>query len=146
LLKLLERDVGGWGRRVEVEPVGILRLLVRRVCELLLAVVDDISPLWIYAIDVLADHFGGFWRRVPVSVAVGDLGGLDQSTETRRDAFRSINGALGVSVTSTVRRPDWCGTIHTVFGPHHGPQRSAQNLTHPWTGALYVTQGKSDHR
>lgn len=50
LLKLLESDVGGGRCGVEVQTMRVLRFLVRRVCELFLAVVEDISPLYVDAI------------------------------------------------------------------------------------------------
>lgn len=55
LLKLLEGDVCGGRRRVEVEPVGILLLPVTAVDELLLAVVD-VPPFWVYPVEVLPEH------------------------------------------------------------------------------------------
>lgn len=55
LLKLLEGDVCRGRRRVEVESVGILLLLVPAVDELLLAVVD-MPPFGVYPVEVLPEH------------------------------------------------------------------------------------------
>lgn len=55
LLELLEGDVCRGRRRVEVESVGILLLLVPAVDELLLAVVD-MPPFGVYPIEVLPEH------------------------------------------------------------------------------------------
>lgn len=59
LFKLLKRDICCWRGRVEVESVGILNFFVRRVCKLLLAVVDGSSPFAVVAIEVLTDHIDG---------------------------------------------------------------------------------------
>jgi hypothetical protein len=56
LFKLLERDVRRGWLGVEIQAMRILCLLVGRVCELFLAVVDGISPLGVYTIVVLSQH------------------------------------------------------------------------------------------
>lgn len=56
LFKLLQRDVGGRSFTVEVEARGIIGLLVLRGGKLLLAVVNDIAPLWVNAIVLLPQH------------------------------------------------------------------------------------------
>lgn len=71
LLKLLEGDVCGWRGQVEVQAVRVVGVLVGRLGELLLAVVDDISPLGVDAPEVLPDH--GVCAGCPV-VRVKDVG------------------------------------------------------------------------
>ena len=59
LLELLKRDVCGGRRRVEIQTVRVVGGLVCRIGELLLAVVEDIAPLGIDAVEILTDHGGG---------------------------------------------------------------------------------------
>lgn len=54
--EFFERDVGSWRDLVEVETVAILLFLESRFCKLLLLVSYYVSPLWIYAIELLLDH------------------------------------------------------------------------------------------
>lgn len=58
MFELLERDVGGRRRRVEVEAVVVFRLLVGRVGELLFSIVGNIATLGIGAVVFLSKHPG----------------------------------------------------------------------------------------
>jgi hypothetical protein len=62
LLKLLERYVGSGRRGIEIQTMRVLGLLVSRVRELLLAVVEDVSPLRINAVEILSLHPGQYIR------------------------------------------------------------------------------------
>ena len=56
LLKLLESYLCSWRDLVEVQSVRVVLLLVRRRCELLLPVVDDIPSFWVNPVDILSNH------------------------------------------------------------------------------------------
>lgn len=90
LLELLEGDVCRGRRRVEVEPVGILLLLVTAVDELLFAVVD-VPPFWVYPVEILSEHVD--------CGAEGRSGLHDQSILVNSKAVRrgveSAGGTLG---------------------------------------------------
>lgn len=56
LLKLLERNVCCGRICVKVQAVGVLRVLELGRCKLLLAVVDNVSPLGVDSVVVVAHH------------------------------------------------------------------------------------------
>jgi hypothetical protein len=63
LLKLLQRDIGGWGITVKVQARGIVGHLVLWCSELLLAVIDHIATLWVDAVVLLPQHRGQIFER-----------------------------------------------------------------------------------
>ena len=101
LFELFKSDIGRWRIRVEVEAVRVFRIFVLRSCELFFSVVDDVAPLWVYAIEVLAKHSGvdiskSSLDRLENLVAFVDMIDVavkgpvwEKVRETRKDAFES---------------------------------------------------------
>lgn len=78
LFELFESDLCGRRDLVEIQPIRVILLLIRRSRELLLLVVQSGSPLRIDTTGILSNHLGGATNPNPVAMSVVD------STRDRR--------------------------------------------------------------
>lgn len=61
LLKLLESYICRRWCFIEVETMSVLGLLVRWIGELSFSVVENLTSLGVYSVEILPEHRGGLW-------------------------------------------------------------------------------------